>query len=241
MVDEAEYHAGYLKTIQENREHYAAEHGYEVFMPSVHDYDTGSNPKSWGKIMAMRHAISKYPDATFIWFLDQNAYIMNPTRSLEDQLTHPKVLESLMIRDYPIVPPDSIIKTFAHLRGQDANLIISQDNDGLVSDSMILRNGDWAKFLTETWLDPLYILYNFQKAQRHALEHMVQWHPTMLSKIALVPQRTLASYTRKNLGAGYEEGDFVAMFMGCTAKGEYNCEDTAMPYFKKWKELTASS
>lgn len=143
--------------------------GYEVFMPSIHDYDTGSHPKSWAKIMAVRHAITKYPDASYIWFLDQNALIMNPKRSVEEQLLYPRVLESLMIRDYPIVPPDSIIKTFAHLRGEDADLIISQDNDGLISDSMILKNGDWAKFLTETWLDPLYRSYNFQKAQRHAL------------------------------------------------------------------------
>jgi mannan polymerase II complex MNN11 subunit len=119
--------------------------------------------------MAVRHAITKYPDASYIWFLDQNAYIMNPKRSVEEHLLYPRVLESLMIRDYPIVPPDSIIKTFAHLRGEDADLIISQDNDGLISDSMILKNGDWAKFLTETWLDPLYRSYNFQKAQRHAL------------------------------------------------------------------------
>lgn len=233
--------------------------GYEVFMPSVHDYDTGSHPTSWARIMATRHAISKYPEAGFIWYLDQNAYIMNPTRNLEDQLIHPRVLETLMIRDYPIVPPDSIIKTFAHLRGEDASFIIGQDNDGLISDSMIIRNGEWAKFLTETWLDPLYRTYNFQKAQRHALvsltlrstgntpfakrillqEHIVQWHPTILSKIALVPQRTMASYIRSNLGAGYEEGDFIAMFTGCTASGEFNCEDIAMPFFKKWQELIA--
>lgn len=138
-------------------------------MPSIHDYDTASYPKPWANIMAMRHAITKYPDATYLWFLDQNAYIMNPSQTLEYQLLEPKMLESLMIRDYSIVPPDSIIKTFAHLRGEDANLIISQDNDGLVSDSLIIRNGDWAKFLTETWLDPLYRSYNFQKAQKHAL------------------------------------------------------------------------
>lgn len=66
---------------------------------------------------------------------------------------------------------------------------------------------------------------------------MVQWHPTILSKIALVPQRTMASYRFDKLGAAYEEGDFVVMFMACTAKGGNNCEDTAMPYFKKWQEL----
>lgn len=165
-------------------------------MPSVHDYDTGSHPTSWAKIMAVRHAIAKYPDASYIWYLDQNAYIMNPKRGIEEQLLYPRVLESLMIRDYPIVPPDSIIKTFAHLRGEDADLIISQDNDGLISDSMILKNGDWAKFLTETWLDPLYRSYNFQKAQRHALVSLA------LSKRGETPWANLASYSRSTLYNG---------------------------------------
>ena len=38
--------------------------------------------------------------------------------------------------------------------------------------------------------------YNFQKAEAHALEHIVQWHGTILAKLALVPQRMLNSYTR---------------------------------------------
>lgn len=38
--------------------------------------------------------------------------------------------------------------------------------------------------------------YNFQKAEAHALEHIVQWHGTILAKLALVPQRVLNSYTR---------------------------------------------
>jgi mannan polymerase II complex MNN11 subunit len=119
--------------------------------------------------MAMRHALSKFPDCKYIWYLDQDAYIMEPSRTVEEQVLAPPTLESLMIRDYPVVPPDSIIKTFAHLRGEDAGLIISQDKDGLVSGSMFVRNGDWGKFFTETWRDPLYRKYNFYKAERHAL------------------------------------------------------------------------
>ncbi len=138
-------------------------------MPRVSDYETVTYPSSWAKVMAIRQAMTKFPEASYIWFLDQNAYIMNPARRVEDQLVQPRVLESLMIRDYPIVPPDSIIRTFAHLKGEDAKFIVSQDNDGLVSDSMVLKNGDWAKFLAEVWLDPLYRSYNFEKAQRHAL------------------------------------------------------------------------
>lgn len=133
------------------------------------DYDYHGAPQSWGKVVAMRHALSKYPDCKFIWYLDQNAFIVNPTKSLESLVLETKTLERLMIKDYPVVPPDSIIKTFSHLRGQDADLILSQDKESLVHSSVILRNGEWSKFFLETWYDPLYRSYNFQKAERHAL------------------------------------------------------------------------
>lgn len=138
-------------------------------MAKSHDYDTGGYQKSWSKIMAIRHALATYPECKYIWYLDQDAFIMEPSRSLEEIVTSPSMIDSLMIKDVPIVPPDSIIKTVAHLKGEEAGMIISQDKDGLVADSMLLKNGDWAKFLTETWLDPLYRTYNFQKAERHAL------------------------------------------------------------------------
>ena len=35
--------------------------------------------------------------------------------------------------------------------------------------SFVLRNGDWARFLLDTWFDPLYRSYNFQKAELHTL------------------------------------------------------------------------
>lgn len=140
----------------------------------IDDYNTGESPKSWAKIMAMRHALSKYPDATYVWFLDQNAYIMQLDKTLEEQVMKPATLEGLMIRDWSVVPPDSIIKTFSHLKGEDVNLVISQDEVGLVTNSYVLKNGDWAKFFIETWMDPLYQSYNFEKAERHALVSLTE-------------------------------------------------------------------
>lgn len=202
--------------------------------------------------MATRHALTKFPDCKFVWYLDQDAYIMNPTLSLEDLVLQPKPLEALMIRGHPVVPPDSIIKTFGHLRGEHIDVILSQDKSGLVHNNMIIRNGEWAKFFLETWLDPLYRSYNFQKAERHALvrvlcsecrthqlirrqEHIVQWHPTILSKLALVPQRTFASYAKPTYGEQYQEGDFVAMFTGCTSTGRESCEVESGHFWEKWK------
>ncbi|GAO19099.1 uncharacterized protein UV8b_07263 [Ustilaginoidea virens] len=236
VVDPVEWNSAYLDTIKQNREKYAARHGYQAMIVNAQDYNTEGAPGSWTKIFAMRHALSKYPDCKFIWYLDQDAYIMDPTRSLDEQVTNPRRLESLMIKDYPVVPPDSIIKTFSHLKSENIDFIVSQDKEGLVHKSVVIRNGEWAKFFIETWFDPLYRSYNFQKAERHALEHIVQWHSTILSKLALVPQRTLASYSRPTSGEEFQEGDFVVMFAGCSKTGQQSCQTESARYWGKMKK-----
>ncbi|KAG6006755.1 hypothetical protein E4U21_006740 [Claviceps maximensis] len=236
VVDPSEANPAYLSTIRENREKYAARHGYQTMFVNAQEYDTQGAPSSWAKIFAMRHALSKYPDCKFIWYLDQDAYIMDPSKSLDDQVTNVRKLESLMIKDYPVVPPDSIIKTFGHLRGENIDFIVSQDKDGLVHKSVVVRNGEWAKFFLETWFDPTYRNYNFLNAERHALEHIVQWHPTILSKLALVPQRTMAAYSQAFLGDQYQEGDFVVLFAGCSHTEEQSCQTESLVYVEKMKK-----
>lgn len=96
---------------------------------------------------------------------------MNPLLSLNTHVMEPKRLESVMLRDKPVVPPDSVIKTFSHLKGDKIDLVLTQDGEGLCQGSFILRRGEWAKFFLDTWFDPLYRSYNFQKAEGHALVH----------------------------------------------------------------------
>lgn len=82
---------------------------------------------------------------------------------------NPSVLGTLVMGEQPIVPPDSVIKTFPHLKPEQIDLVLTQDKDGLAPGSFILRRGDWSKFFLDTWFDPLYRSYNFQKADTHAL------------------------------------------------------------------------
>jgi mannan polymerase II complex MNN11 subunit len=63
----------------------------------------------------------------------------------------------------------------------------------------------------------------------------VQWHPTILSKLALVPQRTIASYTRVELGESYQDGDFVVVFPGCPWGTPAACEAESRQYVERWK------
>ena len=169
---------------------------------------------------------------------------MNPAISLHMDVLAPGRLESIALGNAPIVPPDSVIKTFSYIPGTKIDFVITQDKDGLAPNSFIVRNGEWSKFFLDSWFDPIYRSYNFQKAESHALEHIVQyvnllivssllhhktnsrietnreirWHGTILAKLAVVPQKFFNAYAigPSNPEAGpYKEGDLVATFHNC--------------------------
>ena len=100
---------------------------------------------------------------------------MNPSLSVQSHILEKKRLESLMLKDKPVVPPDSVIKTFSHLKGDKIDIVLTQDGEGLCQGSFILRRGEWARFFLDTWFDPLYRSYNFQKAEGHALVSRVPY------------------------------------------------------------------
>jgi mannan polymerase II complex MNN11 subunit len=117
----------------------------------------------------MRHAMASHPHSAYFFHLDAHALIVNPSKSLQSHILDKNRLQSLMLKDVPVVPPDSIIKTFSHLKPEDVDLIISTDNEDLNPGSFVLRQGDFARFFLDMWFDPLYRKYNFQKAEMHAL------------------------------------------------------------------------
>lgn len=143
--------------------------GYKTFYTNSTAYSIGDAPKSWSLIPALRHAMTLYPYATWFFSLSPHSLIMNPKLSLTSHVVAPQRLESLMLKDKPVVPPDSVIHTFSHLKGNKVDLVLTQDGEGLCQESFLLRRGEWAKFFLDTWFDPLYRSYNFQKAEGHAL------------------------------------------------------------------------
>lgn len=143
--------------------------GYAAFFPIASEYDVEGSPRSWALVPSLRHAMATYPRSKFFFSLSPHALIMKPDVNLYTQLLAPKRLEQLMRRDVSVVPPDSVIKTFSHLKGDKVDLVLTQDGEGLCQGSFIIRQTDWAKFFLDTWFDPLYRSYNFQKAEGHAL------------------------------------------------------------------------
>ncbi|KAI0837305.1 glycosyltransferase family 34 protein [Hypoxylon sp. FL0890] len=235
VFDDRNDNSVYIKNIKENRVQYAEKHGYGTLLVKASDYDLNGSPSSWAKVVAMRHAITKYPDCKYMWYLDQNAFIMNPHLKVEDYVMGASNLETNMLKDLPVVPPDSIIKTFSHLKGNDVEFVLSQDKEGLAAGSFVIKNGEWAKFFLDTWFDPLYRSYNFQKAETHALEHIVQWHPTILSKLAIVPQHLINAYSSNAHGAQYKDGDIAVVFAHCSNTGDKSCAKEAERFSQQWR------
>ena len=93
---------------------------------------------------------------------------MDPKTKFE-HLVADKVLDQVMIKGQSLVPPNSIIKTFSHTKGKEVDLVLTQDQEGISLGSFAIRNTEWAKFLLDTWYDPMYRNYNFQKAELHAM------------------------------------------------------------------------
>jgi mannan polymerase II complex MNN11 subunit len=145
--------------------------GYTNFFANLSDYEStlDNAPRGWGVVPAVRHAMATHPYSKSFFYLDANALVMNPSKSLESHLLDKSRLESLMLKDVPVVPPDSIIKTFPHLKPQDVDLIFTTDSEDLSSGSFIIKQGDFAQTFLDIWFDPLYRNYNFAKAEAHAL------------------------------------------------------------------------
>ncbi|KAI5295740.1 hypothetical protein KEM52_000397 [Ascosphaera acerosa] len=245
VLDEQALSDKYIQRIKQNREDYAKRHGYVNFFASTREYAhlLDNAPRSWASVPAVRHALTLYPRANFFWHLNPHSFITQPDLSLEKHVLNKARLEELMIKDRPVVPPDSVIKTFSHLSAKDVDLIVTQDRENLCPGSYIIRNTEWAKFFLDAWFDPLYRSYNFAKAETHALDHIVQWHPTMLAKLALIPQRIINAYAGQAPTPGadglYHEGDLVIRFLGCDQVGaNRNCEAEMLPYYQKWIKET---
>ncbi|KAI2700887.1 CAZyme family GT34 [Penicillium roqueforti] len=242
LLDRQRCSESYLKKIIANREDYAKRHGYTNFFAKVSDYDeaVGDAPMSWAVVPAIRHAMASHPHSAYFFHLAANALIMNPTKSLESHILGQGHLESLMLKDVPIVPPDSIIKTFVHQKEQDVDLIITQDSEDLNPGSFILKNGEFARFFLDVWFDPLYRNFNFARAEAHGLDHILQWHSTVLARTALVPQRILSSYSKDSPGAAldgtYKDGDLVIQFHGCGDAEARDCARELEPHYRLWEK-----
>jgi hypothetical protein len=142
---------------------------------------------------------------------------MNPSIPLHTHYLSSASLLALPLREVPVFPPENTVRTQS-LRAQPVSqigLILSHGGGILHTGSIILRRGDYANFVIDSWNDPLVRNYGFVGEDHQALEHLIQWHPTVLEGLAVMPKRSLLSF---GVAAGddeqYHEGDFVVHLDG---------------------------
>ncbi|KAG7938062.1 uncharacterized protein OGAPODRAFT_75412 [Ogataea polymorpha] len=241
-VDFEQFEQGHLTKVVQNRVDYAHANGYGVyvrwiqeFIPTLQEFH---NDRKWAKLFILRAAMHAFPQAKYFWYLDENAYIMRHDIELYSYLLEPISLEPIILRDQPIVPPNGAIKTYKKTKPEDVRFVITQTKDGLNTDSFILKNDIYGKGLLEFWTDPLMRKYpSFVADDKDALMHILQWHPVILSKSAIVPGRTIASLHSSNIAeeaddtSFYQEDDFVVNFKGCDV--HHTCELLLDSYWKK--------
>ena len=142
---------------------------------------------------------------------------MNPSIPIHSYYLSRSSLLVLPLRESPVFLPHSTTRTLS-LRAQPISqigLILSHGGGILHTGSIVLRRGDYASFVLDSWSDPFVRSYGFEGENSHAIEHLIQVHPTILEGLAIMPKRTLLSF---GVAAGedeqFHEGDFVVHLDG---------------------------
>jgi mannan polymerase II complex MNN11 subunit len=213
----------YLEEVLENRLAYAKQHGYGFYARYLKDFTNEHGDKSsvqFAKVSLMREAIFAFKECDWLWWLDQDAIIMDSGFDLKTNLLAPDRLSELMLRDVPITPPDSVIHSYKRIPAEQVRFIASRNDRGISTASFLVSNDVFfGQILLDYWRDPLHRSYHgFRVFKGHngfvdaSLTHMVQWHPAILSRMALVDQSILGGTPDEGLrlqGQKYQDGGFI--------------------------------
>jgi mannan polymerase II complex MNN10 subunit len=171
------------------------------------------------------------------WWLDLNAYIMEPSISLEKHLLNDlrkttyrdiNVYNPLNVTHPPSLPYLDPISRSPTGDGKPSsiNLLVPQDCSGFNLGSFLVRRSTWTDRLLDIWWDPVHYEQRhmqWEHKEQDVLEHLYINHPWVRPHVAFVPQRRINSFPPGACGDGnntrihYQqtERDFVVNMAGC--------------------------
>lgn len=250
-VDFDRYSFDAITKLVQNRVDYGYKQNYGVYIRWVQEFVpvmnslnflTEKERAKWVRLYCLRAAMFAFPEAEWFWYFDQDGLIMNQKVDLEDYLLNPESLKKSMLLEKPIIPPDGLIKTYKNLQPGRVRLIFTQSEKKIESGSFIVKNDFLGRGLLDTWSDRLFLNYNnFPYGPESAITHILQWHPFVLSRTAIVPARTINSLgtdtEKEDSTYQYHFGDLVAQWSNCDTPSK--CEEVFAKYadiLKKQKE-----
>jgi mannan polymerase II complex MNN11 subunit len=247
-LDAKGYSQEYLQLVLDDRISYASKHGYGVYARYLEDFAQTNDDLAFAKIFLVREAMFAFPNAKWMWWLDQDAVIMDQEFDLWQHLVSPPVLKNHMIRDAPILPPESVIHTYKRVPSDQIRFILTQNDRGVSTASFLVTNDPlYGHILMGYWMDPLHRAYQgfgsepgYNRRLDASVTHMVQWHPAILSRMAIVPNSILCGRPDEGLilgGQKYEPGGFVYIVRSTNEVDTPPFEEVA----NRWKRAKESS
>lgn len=241
-VDFEKYSLQGLRKIVQNRVDYAHHHNYGVyvrwyqeFLPILNSlsYLQIKEKAKWVRLYCMRAAMHAFPEAKWFWYLDQDGLIMEMNINLQQYLLDDDVLDPVMLRGQPIIPPSGAIKTYKNSKPSSVRLIVTQLDVKVETTSFIVRNDDIGKSILEFWGDRLYLNYaSFPYGPDLGLTHILQWHPFVLLKTSITPARTINAKHPDTKSVNdkihYKKGDLAVQWYECTPNNR--CEEILDTY-----------
>lgn len=245
LIDFENYSLKHSVRAVQNRVDYAQSHGYGVyirwaqeFLPLVQKQNVAES-YDFIKTLALRAAINSFPYAKYFWFFDHNGLIMKFDISLQEHLLDPKILELATLKSVPVTG-NSNIKTYKHFDTKSAKIIIPKTANGdLDTSSFVVTPSLQGKAFLDYLNDPLVRNYPWPSNLSGAIGHLLQWHPKILQRTAIVVPKTIAtvfdpsgkSAEDDNSRFSYVDGDFVVSLSGCELRN--SCEQDLETFYSK--------
>ncbi|EEB08705.1 alpha-1,2-galactosyltransferase gmh3 [Schizosaccharomyces japonicus yFS275] len=221
----------------DNRIAYAKKHNYAFEFVNVSEMPI---PPVWAKMPAILATMDKYPKAKWIWWLDQDAIIMNKELSLQDHLLSQKAMRRSLLRKQPFfnekdsAAPHLVTPSeYSDADLENVGLIISCDLNGLNAGSFFVRVNPIMRMFVDVWSDKAYREKKVSENEQTLLGYLIANHPEMASHVALVPQKMINSYAAAEEIQRYTPGDLLIHFAGCWV--ENRCESVWREYYDEMK------
>lgn len=250
LVDFENYPMDTIVNIVQNRVDYAQRHNYGVyvrwsqeFIPLLKVQDVQASYE-YIKPLIMRAAMHAFPQAKYLFFVDQNALIMKLNVPLQQHVLNPKILDLALLKNTPVIP-GSNIKTYTHFQTDRAKIFLAQNPDGLLDLSSFLVSTDiYGKAFLEFLIDPLFMDYDWPSFES-SIGHLLQWHPQLLKKTAVVMNKIIAATYDPTKDTSpqqqdsanalyYTTGDLVVSFKGCKQRG--SCASDINTFYSQTKK-----
>ncbi|KAI0871453.1 galactosyl transferase GMA12/MNN10 family-domain-containing protein [Hypoxylon argillaceum] len=223
-----------------NKRKYVARWGYDLEIVDMSTKKRYAHEwrESWEKVDSIRNSFRKYPKAEWIWWLDLNTFVMEPSYSLQSHLFNN--LQKHIYRDINEFNPLNLTHPLkANYLDPEAlsavgdgsvnsvNMMLSQDCGGFNLGSFFVRRSEWTDQLLDIWWDPVSYEQKhmeWEHKEQSALQQLYTTQPWIRSHTAFLPQRMINSFP---IGACNSNGndtrihydqndrDFVVNMAGC--------------------------